>query len=370
MGMNVQATNPPKHGRAGGLIHIPILTIMYPLIYTLLLILLSASLPAQAYSFSRSTEVYTEFEGGLQLIDTVDWDMADFAVPLGFTFRLFGTPVDTLYTEDFGASALGNVKYDTLDDYRTPRHVLVLDNKVDLTDRGLLDNTSLSSITYRVTGTAPNRIGIIQWKNAGYSGDIQDDNVSDYFTNFQLWLYEKDGTLETHYGPGSQELKPGDDIELLTSVILVQHYFYDEESDTTGFEDWYYLSGSPADPNFKRLEGNELTDDHYSLEGIPNSGTVYRFTASGTTGLFSPDLTTVSLSVFPNPTTDRINLSLPKELRGRVTRLEIFDGMGHRVRDLASVPTFVGLGDLPVGLYHLRMTTDAGSTLVGRVVKR
>lgn len=349
---------------------------MYKLFPLLVLCLSLGRLPAQgyAYTFSKVTQPYVELEGGRAVDTPLDWYETDFALPLGFSFSLFGTPIDTLYSLFDSPANLSNVKSDEADENELldPRHLIMLDADYNLGDRGELDSVKRSFVTYHVTGSAPNRIGVFQYKNVGFYPEIYADSISDYFTNFQLWLYERAGTIEVHFGPGTQETMAGDSFIPTMSMVVVGDYFYDEDSDEGGFTGFYYLKGNPSEPMLAELKPAQLDDEDLalSLDFVPTNGTVYRFTPSQTTGLLSPATAVGHLGVFPNPAFDRIQLSLPQEFRGRISRLELYDSGGRRVRDLAYLPVSVDVAGLPHGLYHVKLTTHTGHSLVGRVVKQ
>ncbi len=345
---------------------------MYRYFTPLPLLLLSVCLSAQTYDFAVSTQAYSELDGGVLLNtdsitgEPVVWDDEPYFIPLGFTLSLFEKSIDTLVWAGnaFIADQDPNIPTAKGDEIQ-----LISGYLSDVVDRGYIaSQPSQSPVTYHLTGSSPNAIGIIQFKNAGFYDESSDDGVSDYFTNFQIWIYES-GTIEFRYGPTSPEILDGtEDAEF--GVVLLKDYYYDDRDDSEGFTEGYHLAGDPENPVYTSLTSQDLEDYDLYLDGVPPSGTVYTFTVSGTSGLFSPEEAIGALNIFPNPATDRVSLSLPADLKGRLNRLEIFDGAGRRVRDLAPVPAFVELGDLPVGLYHLRMTTDAGRTLVGRVAKR
>lgn len=67
----------------------------------------------------------------------------------------------------------------------------------------------------------------------------------------------------------------------------------------------------------------------------------------------------IALSVFPNPTTGRLVVSLDD---ARDVHVEVVDALGRRVRIAAGTGRqALDLGGLPVGLYLVRVTTEAGT---------
>ncbi|MGB3801879.1 MAG: hypothetical protein WA952_18820, partial [Lewinella sp.] len=212
---------------------------MYKLFTPLWLLLwLSGQIGSQSYTFSVDSETYIDLDGGLALTGTSNWGRdvdLEIDIPLGFTFSLFGRPIDTLY-------------YFHTDLYTSPERsdgIINCDALVastsSLADRGSVnDGDSQSPITYHLTGDAPARIGIIEWENAGYRDDISDNDASAAYTNFQIWLYEKSGTIELHYGPNSPGELDGVDI-IEPGVIMIKDYYYNPDSDSLSWTELFYL---------------------------------------------------------------------------------------------------------------------------------
>ena len=329
-------------------------------------------LSAQSLNFAVTNSPYTKFEGGTSVNQGKNWNY-DREIPLGFTFTWFGTEVDTLVLVGAG-NLLTNIKLSDIDGNKDQfGHLLYLNPDEDLTDREVNDEKpSQSPITYHLTGQRPNRIGILQYENAGFYDDLRADGISDLFTNFQLWLYEVDGTIELHYGESSPAVLAGDST-VSGGVAIVEDYAYIYSTDEESFLTAYYLKGEANNPTLVQasLEDSKKPgfEDSLELSSFPASGTIYRFTTTGASGLFGPAPEVASFDVFPNPTADRFYLRLPADLSGRAVRLAVFDVAGRQVRDQAWQNDAVDLSGLPGGLYQLRLRTDTGLALSGRVVK-
>ena len=224
-----------------------------------------------SYSLSVRNESYTELTGGRSINKGVVWFEPTFTVSLGFTFNFFGEPVDTFHFDPFIGTGLVSGHISSEADYNQP-HNFLLPYWHNLADKNWPDGgTSNSPITYHVIGNAPSRIGVIQWKNAGF----QETENSDFCTNFQLWLFETDGTLEIHYGPSimqtndkTADIKPG--------VVLLRDYAIIDGT-REKFTDIYSIAGNPAKPTFVRMkEGSN--GDISQLSENPESGTIFRIT--------------------------------------------------------------------------------------------
>ena len=330
-------------------------------------------LSAQSFNFAVANAPYTKFEGGSSVNQGKNWDY-DREIPLGFTFTWFGTEVDTLVLVG-GGNLLTDIKLSDIDGNNDQfGHLLYLNPDEDLIDRESdEEKPSQSPITYHLTGQRPNRIGVLQYENAGFYDDLRADGISDLYTNFQLWLYEVDGTIELHYGESSPAVLAGDST-VSGGVVIVQDYAYIYSTDEESFLTAYYLKGEANTPTLAQasLEDSKKPgfEDSLELSSLPVSGTIYRFTTTGASGLFGPAAEVTSLSVFPNPTADGFRLQIPADVTDRITRVGIYDLAGRQVLDQPFRNDPVSMAGLPGGLYHVRMQTDTGRTLSGRVVKQ
>jgi hypothetical protein len=77
----------------------------------------------------------------------------------------------------------------------------ILPFEADLIDRGELTGISQSPISYKMEGNAGSRILKIEWKNAGFVGEIGELGTLNDYVNFQVWLFEGSNDVEMHYGP-------------------------------------------------------------------------------------------------------------------------------------------------------------------------
>lgn len=170
------------------------------------------------YSFSQSVVTYTEISSGTVLGDasTDDQRFVDPAVPLGgstltgvglpigFNFNFNSWAFDRFAVNANGWISLGNsgltpaVDNNSSSAY-TPFTSTSTHTPAYLRSRigaltGDLQGQAGSSIMYETTGTAPNRILVVQWKNyRKYT------NTGDNF-NFQIRLHETTNLIEVVYG--------------------------------------------------------------------------------------------------------------------------------------------------------------------------
>jgi hypothetical protein len=130
----------------------------------------------------------------------------------------------------------------------------------------------------------------VEYRNAGF---YQSTNP-DLYANFQIWLYERTGVFEVHFG----------DINADTSAWLPS------SSNTKGpycgislNEDRLFvlLGGSSDNPTW-------LVHNDTFLLDVPKANLVYRFTPV-TTGLDAEPSDIDAFNVYPNPTTSGININ-------------------------------------------------------------
>jgi hypothetical protein len=139
---------------------------------------------SQPYFYMPALGTYQALSGETVFSSTTPWSpFQTFIVPLGFTFQYMGTNYTSIRVEGSGFTYFDANYYHLLNPFT-----------VQLRDRGTSTPTSLSPLSYKMEGSAPNRIGKIQWANCSFAGDTA-SNV-----NFQLWLFEGSNHVEVHMG--------------------------------------------------------------------------------------------------------------------------------------------------------------------------
>jgi hypothetical protein len=162
----------------------------------LLLIFVVAAMGAWAavneYSFSSAVQTYAEITGGTVLGSTINDDESFNAIPLGFTFTYNGVAYTEISIQTDAFLAFGSeVSNSTLAiSSSTGTNNIVSALNRDLMSR---DNGELS---YLLTGTAPNRVFTVQWKNYRR---VPTTAVNDIL-NFQIQLHESGNQVKFSYG--------------------------------------------------------------------------------------------------------------------------------------------------------------------------
>jgi hypothetical protein len=296
------------------------------------------------YSFTALTgQTYTEFTGGTDINGGQTWDDPDVRVALPFTMQLVSMAnFDSLdFSAGFGG-AVGAIKYSTL------KAGILLPFDADLIDRGYLGTTSQSFITYTTTGTAPNRIFKIQWKNCGSYDELSADSTTADFVNFQMWLYEGSAIIEYRFGPQAIN----DPTWWYTTGLLNGLVGFNLATQT--LEDIHLLTGNPSSPT--------LTDQLLSLTGHPGAGVLYRFTP---TTVSVDELEKLGVEIYPNPATDFLHVDSQFEMAD----FSLISINGAQVRSGKITAGKIDVSDLMPGVYVLNIK-GSDNNLVYRFVKQ
>ena len=146
-----------------------------------------------SYSFGQSAGTYTEITGGTVLGVATNDDTNFNANPIGFSFVYNGTTYTQFSVNANGFLALGATvasSYTALSGGATNNVIAALN--------GDLNGNTTGELSYQLSGTAPNQVLTIQWKNYRHyyaAGDIN---------NFQIKLYETTNVVEVVYGSFTQ----------------------------------------------------------------------------------------------------------------------------------------------------------------------
>ena len=162
----------------------------------LLLVFVVAAVSAGAlvseYSFNSTLGTYTEITGGTVLGSTINDDESFNAIPLGFTFTYDGVAYTEVSIQTDAFLAFGPT---VLNSTLAISSSTGTNNIVSALNRDIMsrDNGELS---YLLSGTAPNRVFTVQWKN--YKR-IPTSAANDVF-NFQIQLHEAGNQIKFAYG--------------------------------------------------------------------------------------------------------------------------------------------------------------------------
>ncbi len=146
-------------------------------------------LPSGAYTIDQ-TGTFAPIDISTGAVNLSLGDDSSSNVTLGFTFNFFGTDFTAVNVSSngylsFSASGLTEYTNDTLPDVAVPQNVIA----VAWDD---LDPTSGGIIRYKIVGTAPNRIMIIEYNNVPHYGN------AGITVTTQVQLYEGSNKIEIH----------------------------------------------------------------------------------------------------------------------------------------------------------------------------
>lgn len=177
---------------------------------------------------------------------------------------------------------------------------------------------SLSPIYYEVSGETGDRIFKLEYVKSGF---VNDEEEEDYI-NYQLWIYENCDVFEIHIGESSIDSAETD------------LFYNNRPSAFMGYGNYfpnffYILGGNVIDPV---LQTNPL----YTLDSVPNSGSVYTF-RNCFVSLDEKEETT--FAIYPNPTSDQVNLQFNETLTGSTLRIVDLSGQTVYTAILSSTNT-------------------------------
>ena len=290
------------------------------------------------YSFSQSTSTYADLDQPINMNFSENWSTGYYgSEPISFVFPVFDQEMTHFYFD-------GGVFY--LTDETSMPYVEFGLFETSIRDRNFdnSDDASFSPVSYQVVGTAGNRILKFEVKNAGLSSE-QPSGTSTHFLNYQIWLYESDNAIEYHYGSHN--------ITSLTTLNTegVFHPYLSMLAFTDGIiYNRGAISGTLASPVYTEFEDDD--EDLISMNGIATPNTVYRFEVIT---LSNHDKEKVNFAMYPNPTSDVLNLTFSENLDKNYS---VYDLLGREVLNGKFENTSeaqISVENLQIGTYILRI---------------
>jgi hypothetical protein len=231
---------------------------------------LNANAQYKNYKDSTYTMPFNLLSSPVSVNNGAWWDDTDLVVNLGFYFRFFKDSVNQVTVSGSGAMVST-----TPDPFNKPFFNAIIAHGSDLQDKDTSGNGSFSPISYLMTGTAPNRIGKIEWKNAGFYNPIDNGNLADSI-DFQLWLYETSDIIEVHYGNSNlvspfadlYDGGPGAWFGIFDSLDINSPNFDCRKA--------YNLSGNISNPQLDSATNLNFLSPP-GVTGNPTAGSVFRF---------------------------------------------------------------------------------------------
>ncbi|HXA02151.1 MAG TPA: T9SS type A sorting domain-containing protein [Cytophagaceae bacterium] len=327
----------------------------YGLALTLNLVISQLSF-SQVYTFSKDAATYHDLISPVNLNGTTYWDDENWVIPIGFKFLGH----DTLTISSNGLVSLAN--YNKLVDQQITYTISAFADAsigADLIDRDI-NNPQISPINYQLSGTSPDKILKIEWRNAGF---IYDNNNVDHIS-FQLWLYEDSNKIEMRYG---QHYFLNTQIFSLNNstgaVIGIGSYKYGlnppgaHNNQYVNSAPSIYLIGSAKSPgtsiSFSSLTATDTSDC------APANGTRFTFkTDYSVTGIYKAQELAVKL--FPNPVSSVLHIEFENKSAAEIF---LFDTMGQLVfneivSQAGQFSTTLNIERFSRGLYMLKIESE------------
>ncbi|WP_276132733.1 GEVED domain-containing protein [Polluticoccus soli] len=216
---------------------------------------------AAAYPFTASQKTFNYVTGGTAInfstVNTLNWDDNYYNVPIGFTFTFAGTAYTTVTPQTNGYMVFGNTTAMTWPPYSAPTVPCMMGGWDDCEG-----DPSASAVTYKTTGTAPNRVFTLEFKNWGlwsyatYPG----------FISYQYILYES-GPLELVYKQESGSSHFGSNSYNTAAGIAKSSTDYQSLNN-------FSASPTPTTSTFNvSLTGKPATGQSYLWGQVPCTGT-------------------------------------------------------------------------------------------------
>ncbi len=232
-----------------------------------------------------------------------------------FAFKYWGLNLgDSIYIDDYGSISVDTYYYEEISFLGE-----------DMNSRG----TGKSPLSYKVEGTAPNRIFKLEYRNVGFYGDLP--GLADS-ANVQVWLYETTNVMEFRYGPNKVKTSTWSDAGAFVGII-----------DTT-LSKYIILQKDPANPTINNNDfANLLT-----LNGMPVDGTIYKFTPSGNNGI---NKVAIKINIISN------RIVLPASVK--INSIDIYNVNGQILQSAMSTED-IDLAKFTHGLYLISIETQDG----------
>jgi len=310
---------------------------------TLVLVLALSSMVGYAqnfYTVSTLQQPYADLVNPTSINNGQVWRFnisTEIAMPFAFEFR--GEVINRfLFDDDNFVFLTPEADYDNSDEgvYGA------LGNSLFLQDRTFSTGVSSSPISYKVDGTQGNRILKLEMKNSGFEGYIDGGFEEDqFYTNFQIWLYEADNAIEIRYGTSN----------LTAEAIDAFSNGLGNFAAIGSFEILTILSGDSVNPDDGEYTEATFPDEGLGLNDYPANGTVYRFAPQEEAGL--PGLALNTIKLYPNPASSVLNI---KAGNTPVSHYAIYDITGKRIEEqniTGATDISINVENLTAGIYFI-----------------
>ena len=324
-------------------------------VFVLLFFTLSVA-KAQVFPYYFSVETgatYTPLTDSVSLNNGAVWDDPTYIIPIGFDFDFYGFTTDSFHME----IGLGGIlSPGTTDEDLQP---LLIAYGSDIIDIGDTSGVSVSEISYKIEGSAGDRIAKIEWKNVGFYNEVAEFGTANNYLDFQLWLYEASGDIEVHFGPNNIE----DDALVHDGigpwVSMVNEYDYDLDE----FGELWFLTGDQNNPTLDTIFTiDQIDTDLVGLDDDPSDGTIYRFSTSPPVSVINP-IVDQNVLIYPAITNDYVNIRID-DIDLENANLVLFDASGKHLlkQSIQDNITVLNVQNLASGMYFMHINSSEGIT--------
>ncbi|MDG4946925.1 T9SS type A sorting domain-containing protein [Weeksellaceae bacterium KMM 9713] len=311
------------------------------------------------YTLTVEDTPYEEITNGTSITNGIIWQEIQGELPLGFDFTLEDITFNTLYVT---TSTTEGLLLPTLDFSQNMPVICAV--VAEFADRNAIDFDSLgeegglSDVSYTTIGEPGERIFILQYKNVGFEDEIWDNDSSNDFMNFQIWLYEGSNKIAYHFG--SSEINypdssfwgvPGPSIGLFSELQfeLENNYVVDFYPMDNG----YFILGDSDNPILSVQTDEEIMGvGDIFFTGVPaeHKKLILEPSNLGVNDL----IISQSYKLKNNPVHNSLQLNSIE----RIEKIEIYDLNGRRLKSVMPSNNIIPVEFLQKGMYVLKLYSD------------
>lgn len=327
------------------------------IIITLFSSFISVAQTLADYNLVVKKELYTDLDDPISLAEDF-WDDPDWTIDLPFEFTLIDRKVNQLVNdESFGMEILS-----------PDLEVTLFPMITDAIDRGIDEDTSLSSIGYQISGEVGNRVVKIEWRNAGLIGE---EEIRDEYTNFvniQVWFYELDESIELRYGKSFIDTPDS----LVYDDVLTQKPFIGVVTVTRGAgNESFGLNGDVLNPEIKMTLFTPDTLFIPTMGIHPPDSMVYRFEPMTVSNDAEPTLNEKIVKII-NTLIDQ-HLIIQVDQLEKVKEISIYDSLGKLIMHTSKLQNTRQVIDCSIwssGIYFVSTKLEDGTIESIKVLKQ
>lgn len=305
--------------------------------------LITSSVASQSYDFNIESDSYVPLNNSTSINNGSIWASGNmFNIPIGFPFKFMEVDFTNVTFE-----GTGRLIFDA-------DHLFFADMIVSLNLRDKGDTTSLSPLSYELTGSSGDRILKIEISNATYGGGST--------VNFQIWLYEGTNTIELHMGEYTSSFA--------TDVFSGIHGL--STFDPTTFIYSLSLSGNPLTPTELVFSGEGNEPFTGLLDDAPPSNTIYRFTDNSALSVDTFDYIN-NIQLYPTLASTEITVDFTKSDIEDIRSIELYTISGRKIKTIEYLDQQtqkIDLQNLEVGIYVIIISDFQNKQVARRFIKK